>query len=291
MKTTELRYFYKILSELNNSFTHYSFVWNQFSIDYFKLLKENPDTLTKDYFNSNPFHRAHNIRFSELENEHTKTNKTLIEGIYLLIYTHYESYLKSVLSFSKGVDESIKSFEDKLDDLDSDFSTLDKVFNRVGVDKSLLDSEILDSLDYLRLKRNRLTHRNAENISHSLNDLIKLKGVKLNSYWNLNLPSKLQGIDFVDKENANALTFSIVIDSINIFRKASNEIDKLITDKLTIDRITQQIIIPDFKRLQKGKLNGLKKERIISKFKRFCDSEYAMEIDDQKIELLISSIA
>ena len=72
MKTKEIRDFYKALSELNNSFTHYSLVWIQFSIDYCDTIKKDPEILTKDYFSDNPFKRKHNIRLKELENEHEK---------------------------------------------------------------------------------------------------------------------------------------------------------------------------------------------------------------------------
>ncbi len=193
MKTAELREYYRILSDLNNSFTHYSLVWNQFSIDYKQMFEEKPDTLTKDYFNNNPYKRKHNIRFRELENEHSKTNKTLIKGIFLLIYTHFESYLKQILLFVHKVDSSILAIENKLEDVETDFSLIDKVFNRIGVSKNDLNPNLLLTLDYIRLKRNRLIHSNVQNISRSLNELIKNHGADLNNYWNNILPSKFQG--------------------------------------------------------------------------------------------------
>ncbi len=291
MKTKELGEFYRILSSLNNGFTHYSFVWNQFNIDYLELFQENPDTLTKAYFEGNPFKKKHNIRFGNLGAEHIKTNEILIQGIFLLIYTHFEGYLKDLLTFSKMVDGNIKSLENKLNNTEDDDVLIEKVFNRVGIQKNKLTTEISVSLDYIRLKRNRLIHKNAENISNSLNDLIKKKGLVLNQFWNANLPGKLQGIDFVNKDNANTLSFNVVIDSINILRKASLEIDNLVTEKLTYDKITEKIIIPQFKKIQRKKINNIKIERLVSKFINFCDSEFALKVNDNRIELLKSSIA
>src|SRR5687768_8361015 len=109
MKTIELREFHKGLSELNNSFTHYTFVWNQFDLDYSITLKESPDVLTKDYFKDNPYGRKHNIKFSVLDKEHIKTNNTLIQGIFLLLYTHFEGYLKDLILFARKVDSNISS--------------------------------------------------------------------------------------------------------------------------------------------------------------------------------------
>ncbi|RKQ42993.1 hypothetical protein BXY85_3612 [Roseivirga pacifica] len=288
MKTKELKNFHKVLSELNNSFTHYSFVWNQFNIDYSETLEKNPEILTKDYFDENPFKRKHNIKLCELRKEHSKTNESLIQGIFLLIYTHFESYLKDLLIFSQKVNDKIEPLESKLEGVENDFMLIDKVFNRI--EPNNLQSELMITLDYIRLKRNRLIHSNAENISNSLNRLIKKEGISLNKYWNSKLPSELQGIDFNDKKNANELTFSVIIDVINIFRGISNEIDNVVTDKLTKNSITEAEIIPKFKDAIRKKINGIKTERVVSKFVKYCQSEYSMTVDDEQIKLLKCSI-
>ncbi len=292
MKTVELRKYYNTLSELNNSFTHYSLVWNQFNLDYDEVLNKNPETLTKDYFINNPFKRKYNIKFKELEIEHDKTHTTLIKGIFLLIYTHFESYLKELLLFAQLIDDSIEPLESKIENPDiQDFLLIDKVFNRIGINKDSLKEETKITLDYIRLKRNRLIHSNADNISKSLNDIIKKDEDDLNNYWNNILPSKLQGIDFSSKENANILSFNIIIDIINIFRGVSAEIDNLIIESLTEVKIVEKLIIPEFKELQKRKINNIKQERILSKFKNFCEAKYALIINDNIQEILKSSIA
>lgn len=290
MKTKEIRDFYKALSELNNSFTHYSLVWIQFNIDYYDTIKKDPEILTKDYFSDNPFKRKHNIRLKELENEHEKTNKTLIEGIFLLIYSHYESYLKDLLDFSRKVDNTIISFEEKLDEFENDLMLVDKVFNRLSISQYEIETELIDTLDYFRLKRNRLTHQNSENISRSLRELINSKGKILNGYWDLKLPSKRQEIDFGSKENHDELTFKIIIDTINIFRLITKKIDNLIISKLTKKKILENYVIPEFLKNKKNN-SKLPFERLTSKFAKFCMTDYAVAIDDEIIESLKSSIA
>src|SRR3989339_759581 len=259
MKTPGLKDLYITLSELNNSFTHYSLVWNQFGLDYAEIFKNNPKTLTKDYFTENPYKRKHNIKFGELEAEHHKTHETLIKGIFLLIYTHFEGYLKDLIIFSTKVDDTIIPIENKVENGEEDFMLIDKIFNRIGIDKNLFSEEGLLTLDYIRLKRNRLIHSNAENISKSL--------------------------------NVNIMTFSSIIDIINIIRGISLEIDKLVINKLTSIAIVEKVIIPSFSSLQHRKLKGIKFERLVSKYKRFCISEYAIEVNDEMVELLKSSIA
>lgn len=284
----ELKNFHKVLSELNNSFTHYSFVWNQFSLDYSEILEKNPKTLTKDYFDTNPFKRKHNIRFGELSVEHSKTNEFLIQGIFLLIYTHFESYLKDLLVFSKKINEDIEPLELKLEGVENDFLLVNKIFNRIKPNN--IEPELVTTLNYIRLKRNRLIHSNSESISNSLNKLIKSEGKALNKYWNLKLPSELQGINFSDKENADQLAFRVIIDVINIFRGISNAIDKVVTDKLTKNSIVELEIIPKFKVAIRKKINGIKTERVVSKFVKYCQSEYSITVDEGQIELLKRSI-
>lgn len=290
MKTVELRTFHKSLSELNNSFTHYSFVWNQFSLVYEKILKEKPEILTKDFFDTNPYNRKHNIRFGELDIEHSKTHESLIKGIFLLIYTHFEGYLKDLLQFARTVDPNIESLGSKIEDTEDDFKLIDKLLNRIEVSKNQLQSELELTLDYIRLKRNRLIHSNADNISRSLNDLIKANGKKLNDYWKSRLPGELQGIDFKSRDNANELSFSIIIDVINIFRGVSNDIDQLVIAKLTLESIVDRLIIPKFKNEQKKKINGIKTDRLVSKFKKYCQTEYSLEVNNDQIDILKSSI-
>ena len=58
LRDFRLAEYYRILSELNNSFTHYSLVWNQFGLDYTEIFKDNPETLTKDYFENNPYRKT-----------------------------------------------------------------------------------------------------------------------------------------------------------------------------------------------------------------------------------------
>ncbi len=291
MKTKELRQFYKTLSELNNSFTHYSFVWSQFTIDYSEILKNHRNEFTKDYFKSNILSKKHNIVLDKLNEEHEKTDKSLKEGIYLLVYSHFESYLKKVFAFSRLVDKTIIDLENNLDKNINDSQLIDKILNRIEIDKNVIVSELLISLDYLRLKRNRLTHRNSENISKSLNDIIKEKGNQLNSYWNKQFRKKLQGIDFTSKGNANRVNFDILIDLINIFRKISHSIDTEVINKLAKEKILVEIIIPEFKNTIGNKIKNYDKERINNKLEKYCDSEYCLTITEDMQNIIYGSIA
>ena len=291
MKTEQLKDFYQSLSELNNSFTHYNFVWNQFNIDYLDIIKNNPEIQTNDYFKENPYKRKHNIKFSELENEHKKTDETLINGIFVLIYSNFESYLKNLLDFAISIDSQILKYDDKVDSSIEDSIVFDKIINRINIDKTNFRIELLDTLDYLRLKRNRLIHSNAKNISGTITEMIKTKGITLNNFWNENLPSKLQGIDFHNKDNFYLLNFSIVIDSINALRRIAEEINDAVIEKLTEEKIFEKVIMVSFAKSYGKKINKYQSDTKILKFKSFCKSEFGIEINDLQIEKFKSSIA
>jgi len=101
MKTRQLKILLQELSDLNNSFTHYFFVWTQFSLDYSQVIADRNNELTSDIFEENGFSKKHNIELSKLNDEHSKTNETLLNGIFTLMYSSFENYLTDIYSVAK----------------------------------------------------------------------------------------------------------------------------------------------------------------------------------------------
>ncbi len=58
MRTEQLKYFEENLSELNDCYSHYIFVWEQFSIDQSENLKKHSQKLTTEIFDK--IHTADN---------------------------------------------------------------------------------------------------------------------------------------------------------------------------------------------------------------------------------------
>ena len=288
MKTQQLKEFYESLSELNNSFTHYNFVWNQFNSDYLSIFEKNPDKFTNEQFSDNLFKRKHNIKLSLLENEHEKTNTTLTSGIFILIFSYFESYLKNNLSFANEIDSLILKYDDIFEEEKKDHTVLEKILNRLDIK---LEKQYADSFDYLRLKRNRFIHSNAKNISGTANTFIKEQGKNLDKFWNEILPSNLQGIIFSDRNNFDLLDFNMIIDSINILRKIAEEVNSKTIVKLGRQKILNSQIIPEFIEKKFKKINGYKIERKISKFENYCKSFYGIELTENEIESYVSSLA
>lgn len=292
MKSKQIRTYHKSLSELNNSFTHYNFIWQQFQNDYLNEDDLKSDTrLTTKVFEKNEVVETHKISMNKLSDEHSKTKSTLYEGIYVLIFTYFENYLKSLLRFAIQIDSSIISLDSQIQDDKPDKILIDKFLNRLEIPKSDLEREILTTLDYYRLKRNRLTHKNSVSISRSLRDIINASGNNLNEYWNKRLPKSLQGVNFSNSENANQIDWNILIDTINSMKGITLEIDNLVIQKLTKRRIFNQIVLPEYLSILKGRAKATTIEKLLISFERYSMTEYGLEIDDDMRNDIKSSVA
>ena len=285
MKTRQLRVLFQELSNLNNSFTHYFFVWTQFNLENTKIIAEHKSKLTSEVFKANDFAKKHNIELDKLNEEHSKTNATLLNGIFTLISSSFENYLIDIYSLAKNLDDSLPELNEGK--FENDDVLIRKVINRLRINQDELDKNFLLTLDYLRLKRNRLIHQSSSNISRSLRGIINKSGQELNSFWNDRLPKKAQGIDFESDENANMITFNILIDALNIIRDIANLIDKLILKSFKLSQFLVKEVFVEFKAARRVKNYNLldKKNRI--KFLGFCKTQYAFEPSEYDIDTMV----
>ncbi|TDH17799.1 hypothetical protein EXU57_24730 [Segetibacter sp. 3557_3] len=289
MKSRQLRDFYKETSDLNNAFTHYFFVWTQFTLDYTDDIAESPDDLTETYFEGNHYAPKHRVRLKELSNEHAKTNETLLQGIFILILSHFEDYLKSIHEFSQKIDDTIKHLEQG--EFEDDSLVIDKTLNRIGVDKASIAPEYFDTYDFLRLKRNRLVHKGSEKISKSIRDFIGKKGKGLNTFWKETLPKGLQGIDFTSKEEMDKIEFNTLIDTLNTLRGTSAKIDEAIIKKLGVVEISKKEVLPKFIEDTKTKLKRLSEKKVQSMFAGYCRTEYGFTPNENIVKQIVDDIA
>jgi len=275
MKTRQLKILLQELSDLNNSFTHYFFVWTQFELDYSQAISDNKNKLTSDIFKHNRFSKKHNIELSKLSDEHKKTNETLLNGIFTLIYSSFENYLNEIYSVAKKIGNSLPELNEGK--FENDDILVLKVLNRLNIKQENLEDSYLQTLDYIRLKRNRLIHQNSTNISRSLREIINKNGTELNAFWNDILPKNLQGIDFSNNENANQITYNILIDVLNIFRGISNYLDIIILKSFKLPEFLINEVFVEFKSINRYKNFSLIDERNKRKFLGFCKTEYGFK--------------
>lgn len=275
MKSRQLKILLQELSDLNNSFTHYFFVWTQFSLDYSQAISDNKNKLTSDIFKENAFSKKHNIELSKLSDEHNKTNETLLNGIFTLIYSSFENYLTDIYSVAKKIANSLPELNEGK--FENDDILVLKVLNRLNIKQEDIEEKYLQTLDYIRLKRNRLIHQSSTSISRSLREIINKNGTELNAFWNNILPKLLQGIDFSNNENANQITYNILIDALNIFRGISNYLDNMILKNFNLQEFLIKEVFVEFKSINGYKNFTLTDARNKRKFLGFCKTEYGFE--------------
>lgn len=282
MKTEQLKEFETSISDLNNCFSHYIFVWEQFSIDNKDIIGKASDKTTVDIFKLNSNSRQFNVALNYLENSHDYTQDLILKSIFQLAYGYFESYLIRLHQFGQLLDSSVLDLQQKIDNEDiEDFKVFDKFLNRfnISIDLDFEPSEIM-TLDYIRLRRNRITHR-AKGTQGVLLDLINNHGKKLNVYWDKRLSSKRYSIDFSRKKIDNFEKLEL-FDILNILRRFATKIDQLFLQ--SIDSETLHLYIYNkFLNSVGKKVNGLVENRKKSKFKSFCKSEFGYEISEDEL--------
>ncbi len=93
MRTEQLQLFEETLSELNDCYSHYIFVWEQISIDQSENLKNYCQKLTTEVFNENSNSRQFNVSLVCLGSSHIVTQDLILKIIYQLAYRYFENFL------------------------------------------------------------------------------------------------------------------------------------------------------------------------------------------------------
>jgi len=271
MKTRQLSKFYTNISILNDKYAHYLFVWEQFNIDNKSSFIKNADELTTDLFKENKNSKQFNVKIKYLLESHQSTQNFILESLFTLAYSFFEKYI-----------EELSKFEKSLEQEDYNKIRMEKLLEELNIDTFFSDEE-KDTLDYIRLRRNKIIH-DAENTQKMLKDIIVRNGKKLNNYWNNELRKGRYEIDFnkLDISFFNKLEF---FDLLNILRKISSKIDKLIVEKIG-EEVLIKYIKEEFIEKNSNKIKVLKETKIQKKFLGYCKSEYSYKIDDKLLKQL-----
>lgn len=283
MKTEQLKIFEENLSELNDCYSHYIFVWEQFTIDQADNLKKHSQKMTTDIFDKNSNSRQFNVSLNYLNKSHNETQNLILKSIYQLAYGYFENYLIKLHQFSKNLNPKILDLQQKIeiDDIE-DKKIFEKIFNRIGLDleKSFEYLE-LKTLDYIRLRRNRITHR-ATVVQGLLLEIVNNHGEKLNEFWDEQLKNNRYKIDFSRKAVDDFEKFEL-FDFFNIYRKIAVKIDGLFISKIGQQNFIKYIFEKFIKTCGKS-IKGFKDERKKAKFKMYCKVEFGYIISDYELE-------
>jgi hypothetical protein len=283
MRTEQLKYFEDNLSELNDCYSHYIFVWEQFSIDQADNLKKYSHKLTTEIFNKNSNSRQFNVSLDYLDSSHNETQNLILKSIYQLAYGYFENYLIRLHQFGQSLNPDILDLQQKLETEDVDDKKIfEKFFNRLGLDieKSFEPLE-LKTLDYIRLRRNRITHR-ATTVQGLLLDIVNNHGQKLNEFWDEHLKNNRYKVDF-SRKTVDDFEKLELFDFLNIYRKFAGKIDHLFINKMGQQNLTKYIL-DKFLKANNKNIRGFKDERKKAKFKMYCKVEFGYNISDYELE-------
>jgi len=283
MRTEQLKYFEENLSELNDCYSHYIFVWEQFSIDQADNLKKHSHKLTTEIFNKNSNSRQFNVSLDYLDSSHKETQNLILKSIYQLAYGYFENYLIRLHQFGQSLNPDILDLQQKLETEDvEDKKIFEKFFNRLGlnIEESFEPLE-LKTLDYIRLRRNRITHR-ATTVQGLLLDIVNNHGQKLNEFWDEHLKNNRYKVDF-SRKTVDDFEKLELFDFLNIYRKFAGKIDHLFINKMGLQNLTKYILGKFLKANDKN-IRGFKDERKKAKFKMYCKVEFGYKISDYELE-------
>lgn len=283
MRTEQLKYFEENLSQLNDCYSHYIIVWEQFSIDQSENLKKHSEKLTTEIFDKNAYSRQFNVSLDYLNNSHNDTQNLILKSIYQLAYGYFENYLIRLHQFGQSLNDEILDLQQKLETEDiEDKKIFEKFINRLGLDiKKTFEPIEIKTLDYIRLRRNRITHR-ATSTQGFLLDIVNNHGNKLNEYWDQQLKNKRYKIDF-SRKTVDDFDKLELFDFLNIYRKFAIKIDQLFISKIGQQTLTNYILGKFLSANQKN-IKGFKDDRKKAKFKMYCKVEFGYNISDYELK-------
>ena len=230
MKSRQLVRFHENLSDLNTNYSHFLFIAEEFANQSKGILDKYPEgTEIKDVFKDNPYASQFNVKVGLLDFELENTKQFILRGLFLLSYFQYEVYLRDIYNY-------LKLSISNLPELSPKVAVNTQITNNLGLES--LDPDERDTMEYLKLRRNALVHRDSTRVSQGeLLDIVKQKGKALNTYWEKRSQSKkeptITSLDFTEKgEELYHLRDREVIDMLNIIRRLSERVDEYMLSKI-----------------------------------------------------------
>lgn len=277
MRTPFLRNFLNEISELNNYYHSFSFLWEQFKIE---SIKENikAGDFTATTYKDNPESLRYNVKLSQLESASLNTKKFILKSLFLQSYFIYEQYLKEVYNFSRLGNVG-------LPEIDSSNSLVSQILENIAISNNLSIFD-LDTLTYLRLRRNRLIHA-GEKTGGEILTTINQKGRRLNRYWSKTLKKKcLYGLDFSKKEMLIS-DHKEYIDIFTIYRILAERIESIVFTKSLSEQDLKKAMIAYIMKNHSIDRNMLSRDRYLNKLVKTIDQEFNFNVTKSDIINLV----
>lgn len=277
MKTTLLKKYIDRLASLNDQLCFFQFNRNELNkrLDDFSL--KAGELYTPDLFANNVMAQRINVTINNLP-KFQELNEKFTFGSY--ISTSYEvtgCYLLDSL-------EILNQFNPNKFVPTNNSQLEEKYFLSLNSSGCILPPrELIDTLKYIRLRRNLFIHI-SDSISDPLTNLIQTKGAALNSYWR----QTLTGLDF---ENANVLAFeeAETIDMLKLLRIIVETLDANLANNLSKEGIINFLAQEQFAS-KPQRINADVISKRIRKIKALGRATFGVILVDSDIEPVVSVI-
>lgn len=271
MKTILLGKYITRLANLNDQLCFFQFNRNELNKKLSELDSKAGKLYTTDVFPNNSMASRIHVKIEDLPIFQDQ-NQTFSFGSYISTsYEIFSYYLKDSLELLSKINSSTYI-------LTSSNQIEEKYF--LTLNSSLVSSvprEIIDTIKYLRLRRNHFVHL-SEAIDTQLNELITINGLRLNSYWSTILTeldfSSMDILKFDEKET---------IDILKLFRIILEELDANIAASLSHEGIAEFLTIREYSAKFQWKNTDLISQRV-KKIRDFCVSDFSINISESIIQ-------
>jgi len=238
------------------------------------------DHYITDFFKSNKFSKKIHVRLNEFLKVQKKNRIFTFGAYFSTSFELTKGYLNNSLDLLSKINSSTFILKNK------DNAIEIKYIKTLRASKCITpDINLIDTLTYLRLRRNHFTHIN-KNPNKNFEKFINQNGLKLNSYWSDII--KLDHIDFTNKKISN-FDENVTIELIKLLRIIIQELDKNLSLSLNSEGILTNIAKREFFNKPVGMNTYIEKERI-KKLKKLVKMEYGINCTDSMAKKIVNSI-
>lgn len=277
MKTSLLKKYIDRLASLNDQLCFFQFNRNELNKRLNDFGSNAGELFTPDLFANNVMAPRINVPIKELP-RFQELNEKFTFGAY--ISTSYEVtsyYLRDSL-------DVLHQFNPSTYVVTNDNQLEEEYFLTLNSSNCTLPlRELIDTIKYIRLRRNLFTHI-ADSISPHMNNLIQTQGASLNSYWSHTLTSlDFESTDVLDFEEAET------IDILKLLRIIVETLDANLANNLSKEGIITFLAQEQFAS-KPQRINTIVVKERIRKIKALGQATFGVNLIDSDIEPIVSVI-
>lgn len=271
MRTYLLAGLNRKISTADRNLTQLMFVSEQFLIDNRSRIDSEPDEFTRNVHSKNPYRNEFNYRLSQIQDELANLRLSTFTGTLVFAYSLYESYTKDLLELVQKLRAPSRNRLNKEPLIDFMFAAC----LNTSTQKHLQPEEI-DTLDYIRLRRNVVVHAEG-NLSPALEKLVR-RGANLNAFWQ---GFGLRALDFTS-QHVGQFSMNETIDLLRLMRDIASKIDHHALNSIGKQNIVTYATT-DFKTRFGKEIANQRRSKVEGRFLR--DVGYRFDLEPADVDL------